>query len=149
MLDTGPHPELPPGLQSRLRALYRTNQPPDAALRRALVDLAGEQHAARRRLRAWRAVGLAAAVALCGAAVTLWAPWRSGAPTLQLAAARDPMDLNFDGVIDMLDALAARRTLDSGGDVVIAGVRGTPVIDAIAQRAVRLPARPHGAGGDA
>lgn len=150
MIDTGPQPDLTPDVQSRLRALYRTNQQPSAERRRALVAFAGDMASARRRLRTWRAIGMAATVALVGAVVALWATWPSGSAVHSASlTSADPMDLNRDGVVDMLDALAARRALDAGGDVHVAGVRGPSAIDAIAQRAVRLPARTPGAGGDA
>lgn len=102
-----PDPELPAGLASDLRALYRTPVPARAGADEAILALARERAAMASRqsrsvVRIGRWVAAAAAVVVGGAflAVHLAHP---NSPTA-LAG-----DVNGDGRVDILDALVLAR----------------------------------------
>jgi hypothetical protein len=149
-------PRLEPALESSLRGLYGGAGTLPPALDSAVMRLAGERAAIVRRKRAWyrfagRAAAVAAAAGLALAAVIIPRIGTSPAVPAAAALAAGIGDVNGDGVVDILDALALATRLEELGERTAhlpAGwdANGDGVIDhrdaeTIAQRAVRLEGR--------
>ncbi len=127
--------QLPPALLGELRSLYDVTPRVPAAIDDAVV--AGARLRMRRHARRWRWFPVAAAVVLV--AVVL-AP--ALIPRRELSG-----DLTRDGRVDIVDALALARRVESGEpldrrwDVSGDGAVDRRDVDAIAARAVSLEAR--------
>ncbi len=144
-------PEIPAPLANELRGLYRTPVALEARVDEAVLAAARDRAAAagRRRLviRRMTRWGLVAAAGLAvGVSLTAMFAWpsRSARPTLA-------EDVNGDGVVDILDALALERAVegrsattkwDLNGD----GAVNRADVDRIAMVAVRLVPKGGGHG---
>ena len=155
-----PDPVVPPRLGGALRAAYDAGEVGDVGGLDAAVLWAAGRRLGRRRL-ALRPVliggGLAAAAGLAIAAIVLGvgSP-RGGRGAMAHNAAQDPSrgaargvplvsaspdDLNADGHVDILDALALARAIRTGGggpDLNSDGVADRADVDALALRVVNL-----------
>jgi hypothetical protein len=119
------------------------------AMDRAVLAVTVERAAAVRRRRlalrvgGWGALAAAAGLAL---AVLVWSPGRRGASSGpgSVPIAAGAMDINADGVVDILDALALSRMLREGAaaaapwDITGDGVVDGRDVDALAAAAVLL-----------
>ncbi len=162
-----------PGSESRAsvpdglaRALSELSGPQLGAHERSQLDEAvlsavRDEFAARRRRRmthAWgRRAGAVAAIA--GLALVVVVAWPGGSTPPGQRLARDPADLNADGVVDILDVYALAKAVDRSYppaavcDVNADGTIDRLDVDALAGRVVRLDnaGSPRGGGrlGDA
>ena len=132
---------LPDRLAEDLRQLYGAEIRPSPALDQAILNRARAHLAGRKRtLLLRRVAGAAAAVILITAAVvpTIQRTRHPARPTV----VRQVNDVNADGAVDIRDALALQRSIDTGRasahDVNGDGVTDKRDVDAIAMSAVRL-----------
>lgn len=127
-------PRLPDSLIGELSRLYRVDVPVSPEVDRAIVNRARAHLARGRRMRwvAWGA-GVAASIAVA-TSVLLY--------TTQPRRMYLANDLNRDGVVNILDAMALQRGLDDGSnerhDTNGDGVTDRRDVDAIAMAAVQL-----------
>lgn len=141
-------PRLPEGLQA---ALAELSCPPMASPQREALDEAvlsavrGEFAARRRRRLAWSLAGPIAAAAGLALAVVLIRPFGAPAPSPRVAAAPHAAgDFNADGVVDILDAYALAKIVESPStaraehDVNADGAVDRLDVDALAAQVVRL-----------
>jgi hypothetical protein len=158
--DNFPDPGIPNALADSLRAAYRWPDRPVSTLDDAVLALARERAALIRRRRATvrflgraAAVATAAGLALAAVVIPQWGAQRGSAP-LVLAPARPSIagDVNGDGGVNILDALALARRIDlpdstaASGTPANADLNGDGAVDlkdvdAIAQASVRLEVR--------
>jgi len=158
MIRQTPHSEddsqldVPKALKDDLALLYGSGVPVPPQLDEAILGLA-RQHMARRR-RSWmvlRRVGLVgtAAAAAVGLAVLVWKPWhgrvdRPAAPMAVSATLLDPNDIDRNGRVNILDAFSLARQVQAGGhlngvqDINGDGVIDDNDVDAVAMAAVSL-----------
>jgi len=135
-------PEIPAGLARELRAVYRGGARASRGMDEAVLGLARERAAAAgggRRLRVAGWLSAAAAVVLV-ASLLYVRPWAGGVTGGGVVAA-GAMDVNGDGVVDILDALALAKAVEAGTGTV--DVNGDGVVDGVdvgvlAAAAVRL-----------
>lgn len=146
MPDPTDHPEPNESLRADLAALYRADVRVPPSTDRAILDRAAQEMelARRRRWRLGWTLSVAAAAVL--AVVVLVPVWRSDAPQTVVSRANVPGDVNGDGTLDILDALALRQTLGQpdrpppvSHDLNHDGTTDERDVEAIALAAVRLP----------
>jgi hypothetical protein len=150
----GSDEQAPAGLAADLRRMYRAPAGLDARIDDAILTMARERAAAGasrrmavRRLTRW---GLVAAAGLAvGVSLTVKLGWLG--PSHAVVVARAAEDVNGDGVVDILDALALERAVESHGaakqwDLNGDGTVDKADVDRIAMAAVRLTPKAGGHG---
>jgi Dockerin type I domain len=146
-------PEAPAGLATDLRAMYRVPIEIAPGADQAVLALARQRAAAVasrrvmiRRLTRW---GLVAAAGLAvGVSLVARLGWHGRATGANAALAED---VNGDGAVDILDALALERAVERGSaakawDLDGDGVVDRADVDRVAMAAVRLTPRAGGNG---
>jgi hypothetical protein len=132
--------DLPDPLTADLARLYRVEVPPSPAVDQAILNRARAHLAGRKRtLLLRRVAGAAAAIILVAAALIPMLSTDQGAVAAREAAG----DINFDGAVDIRDAMAlARRIDDKRTKPAYDYNRDQSIdrrdVDAIAMQAVRL-----------
>ena len=136
-----PFDDLPDPLEADLARLYRAEVRPSPAVDQAILSRARAHAAGRKRALLLRRVAGAAAAAVLIAAALIPAVHHTRGPA-RPAVAQHAHDVTGDGVVDIRDALALRRSIDAGGanarDVNGDGAIDQRDVDAVAMTAVRL-----------
>jgi hypothetical protein len=145
MLDESDDPRLPDSLTQELRQIYRTAvNPPSAEVDRLLTSGVRAHLLRSRRLRLWISAAATVAAVVLIAIVLIARPDHRASATATAVE-----DVNGDGVVDIRDALLLQQQIDRGNvkahDVNHDGLTDHADVDAIAQRAVRLPPMERGA----
>ena len=132
--------EVPQGLKQDLARLFAVTVPIPPQVDESVRAAARTHFAAKRRMRSvvrWFSTAAAAAALLL---VVIWAGTRMAPQHLQA----NPLDINGDGRLDILDAFALARSLQAKGptrrqwDVNGDGVVNREDVDVIAMSAVRI-----------
>ena len=144
--------EVPAGLAGGLRALYRVPVGVEARVDEAVLAMARERAAlaagravAMRRMTRW---GMVAAAGLAvGVFLAARMAWTGRAGPTRVAIAED---INGDGVVDILDALALERAIERSASGLVDlnhdGIVDREDVDLIARQVVHLTSKPRGNG---
>ena len=137
-------PLIPPRLAADLRRLYSGPVNVPSNVDEVILNQARSRFAGRRRVRLILALAApaAAAAAIAGILITAWPAASPPALHSPSVAKADPADVDHNGRVDILDALALARQIESGrtsaGDLNGDGRVDAADVEAIARSAVRL-----------
>lgn len=139
--------DLPPHLTAELKRLYRPRLSVPANVDETILSQARARLAGRRRIGLLVALAAPAAAAAC-IALILWAAWPKPKDRAflnvmtSIPAASNREDVDRDGRVNILDALALARQLDAGtavgADFNRDGRTDRDDVDALARSVVRL-----------